>query len=103
MSDALDKFMGKPKKVVVMGEEFVLEPLVGEDIGVLTQNGRGEKAAMNGLLKHYLEKHYGETYTDKRINEIPLGVKMKFLQPILEVNGFDEEDIAKHVSKFDKG
>jgi len=99
----LDKFVAKPEKIVVEGEEITIYPLRLRDMSKLFSAKTDEErnALVLELFKDTLKKAFYMKYPDtpreeidKEVEEIAFDKVQKFMDAFLKVNGL-EMDVKK--------
>jgi hypothetical protein len=90
---SLEKFLGKPKEIVIDGKELTLQPLkVKEMTKFSIKNPTPEQE--NELMKTMINLSIPGT-SDEEIDDLPLSVALQLIEEISKFNGFTDERIGK--------
>lgn len=83
----LERFLGKPKKVMIGGEELELKPLTVRDLDVVMKLGDEKTRAevMPELIRRTLKRSFVDA-TDEEIDNMGLEYFNDLVNGILEVN-----------------
>jgi len=96
----LDKFLGTPKEVEILGEQVTLVPIKVKDLGkVIKQNPTEEEVKQ---ISKELIKLSVEGSTDEIIDNLPIEVFIKLVDEINILNGFKDEQadrLKKHLEQ----
>jgi len=96
----LDKFLGTPKEVEILGEKVTLVPIKVKDLGkVIKQNPTEEEVKQ---ISKELIKLSVEGSTDEIIDNLPIEVFIKLVDEINILNGFKDEQadrLKKHLEQ----
>jgi len=100
----IERFLGRPKKVIIGGEEVEIKPLTIKNLDIIMDMGDPEKKAeaTKKLLVTTLEKSFPD---DKdKIEDFSLEFMEELMNAILKVNNIevDEETKKKALSKVAK-
>lgn len=95
---SIEKFLGKPVKKAIDGEEFEIYPLQFSDLDVLVQLGAPEKTA--GAIKELLRKSLRKSVpgiTDEQMSSLTYDFCNKFMIEIFEASGlkFDRKKVEE--------
>ena len=96
----LDKFLGTPKEVEILGDKVALVPIKVKDLGkVIKQNPTEEEVKQ---ISKELIKLSVEGSTDEIIDNLPIEVFIKLVDEINILNGFKDEQadrLKKHLEQ----
>jgi len=97
----MNKFFGKKEKYDVRGEEIILEPFKGKELGLLMSLDKTEDAnALINVVFEALSKH--NAVTREQVENMELGSLTEFVGLIMKVNGIEEENDGTRPQKSPK-
>jgi len=90
-----DRFVGKPKKVTITGEELILKPLTLRHLNVFLKTAKEEDRAeaMKDIISLTMKESYPEEEFD--VENISVEFLEELTKAIFEVNNIKTEDDSK--------
>lgn len=89
---SIEKFLGKPKKIEIDGQEIEVWPLQFDDTDLIVKLGERDpnlrSSATKELLRRSLKKTFPEA-TDEQITQFGLKFLNEFMNAIFEASGLE--------------
>jgi len=95
---SLENFLGKPKKVIIDGNEIEIQPLKVKDLNLFA-NEKPTPEEAKSLTKQILKLSIPGS-TDEEIDNLSMDSFMKIMEEINKINGFKDERIERIKEKI---
>jgi len=89
---ALNKFLGKPKEVVIDGEKIQIHPLRVKDMHLFSKDAKDNPEEMKKINKQIMKLSVPEA-TEEEIDNLPMRINVKLMEEINKLNGFTNEQV----------
>lgn len=94
MSSKIDKFLAKPEKCTIMGEEYELMPFTIDDLPLLTRLGSKEEVIASNATKEVILKVLKQIDKDAKeehLRNVSLEYLEEIMKAVTKINNLPDE------------
>ena len=85
------KFVAKDEEKEIMGEKVKIHHLETEDQALFAELAEGKKKRAAAITELILKSLKDDTLTTEKVNTWKAGIRSKFLEAIMIINGYGDE------------